>query len=91
MKKPELIEAVSKSTGEDMTTCTKIISSLLDNIINTLASGEDINLYGFGNFKVIDVPERERKNPKTGEMKLVPAKKNPKFYFSSAIKNKINE
>ncbi|NQT57613.1 MAG: HU family DNA-binding protein [Bacteroidetes bacterium] len=48
-----------------------IVESLLEIIKNTLASGEDVLITGFGKFIVKDKKERKGRNPHTaGDMKL---------------------
>jgi DNA-binding protein HU-beta len=45
---------------------------------------------GFGSFKVVDRPEREARNPRTGEKIEVPASKVPKFVPGKGLKDALN-
>jgi DNA-binding protein HU-beta len=52
-----------------------VLSSLVEIITGTVASGEDVAISGFAKFRRIDRPARMARNPATGEMVKVPAKR----------------
>jgi DNA-binding protein HU-beta len=52
-----------------------ILTSLTDLITATVASGEDVAISGFAKFRRIDRPARMARNPATGEMVRVAAKR----------------
>jgi len=91
MKKPELVEAIASKTELTKKDVDTVVSSMIDTIVEQLKAGEEVDLYGFGKFEVIDQAPREVRNPKTGEKKMNPAKKNPKFRISYSIKKLLNE
>ena len=66
-----------------------VLSRVFDYIGGSLAEGNEINLPGFGKFKVNDKPERDVRNPKTGEMMTVAAKRVLKFTAAKALKEKV--
>ena len=45
---------------------------------------------GFGTFEVSERPEREGRNPQTGETMKIAASKAPKFKAGKALKDIIN-
>ena len=51
------------------------MTSLTDLITATVASGEDVAISGFAKFRRIDRPARMARNPATGEMVKVAAKR----------------
>jgi DNA-binding protein HU-beta len=51
------------------------LSALTDLITETVASGEDVAISGFAKFRRIDRPARVARNPATGEMVNVKAKR----------------
>ena len=53
----------------------KVIDNTFTVITTTAASGEEIALAGFGRFKVTDLPERQGRNPATGEPITIAASK----------------
>jgi len=91
MKKQELIEKIAISTGESINTVTGVIDTFVQLVNENLKNGEKVEIYSFGKFEAIDQPERVVRNPKTGEEKVSPAKKNPKFRFSPTVRKLINE
>jgi DNA-binding protein HU-beta len=52
-----------------------VLSSLVEIITGTVASGEDVAISGFAKFRRIDRPARMARNPATGEMVKVAAKR----------------
>lgn len=74
MNRSELNAEIKKTGGE-----------ALDLITQALRRGEDVDLYNFGSFKVVDRPARVGKNPRTGEAVQIPAKKVIKFKASKNI------
>jgi len=52
-----------------------LVTSLTDLITATVASGEDVAISGFAKFRRIDRPARMARNPATGEMVKVAAKR----------------
>ena len=55
-----------------------------------LASGDKIQLNGFGSFEVTKRAVREGHNPATGEKIKIPAKNVVKFKAAKALKDSIN-
>lgn len=55
-----------------------------------LRAGYDIHLKGLGRFEVVDVPERQRVNPKTREPVTVPAHRTVKFHPSKTLLKEMN-
>jgi DNA-binding protein HU-beta len=53
----------------------EILTSLVEIITGSVASGEDVAISGFAKFRRIDRPARMARNPATGETVKVPAKR----------------
>jgi DNA-binding protein HU-beta len=53
----------------------ELVTSLLDIITGSVASGDDVAISGFAKFKRIDRPARMARNPATGEQVRVKAKR----------------
>ena len=58
-------------------------------ILRAAASGQEVRLAGFGSFKVADRAARMARNPQTGEMKEVAAKRVPRFAPAKAFKDTV--
>ena len=59
-------------------------------ITDTLKSGKDVRLVGFGTFLVHDRAATTGRNPRTGESIQIPAKKVPKFRAGKFLKVTVN-
>ncbi len=57
---------------------------------NTLASGENLKISGFGNFEVNQKHDRRGRNPQTGETMTITARKVLTFKPSGVLKQAIN-
>ena len=63
MNKNDLVNQVSDSTGLSKSDSAKAVDSVLDTITNTLKSGGDVRLVGFGTFLVSKRKATSRSNP----------------------------
>jgi len=79
MNKTELIEAVAIHSNTTKAQTTAMLNGLIEVIQASMASGDNIQLVGFGTFSVSERAGREGRNPATGESMTIPAKKVVKF------------
>ena len=89
MKKAELISAVAEKAGIEKKNAEKAVNAVIDTIKESLAKGEGVQLIGFGSFEVRERPERQSRNPQTGETITVPATKAPAFKAGKALKDAV--
>jgi integration host factor subunit beta len=68
-----------------------LVEIVFESIIDTLNSGEKIELRGFGSFRVRERGARRGRNPKTGDPVDIPAKRVPYFKPGKELKELINE
>jgi len=66
------------------------VESLLEIIKQTLESGEDVLISGFGKFYVKDKREKRGRNPQTGAEIKISAKKVAKFVPGKALKDAVS-
>lgn len=90
MNKTELVAEIAAKTGFTKKDTGAVVETILNVITDTLVSGDEVGITGFGKFSVVDKPARVSRNPKTGEEVKVPAKKAPKFKASTNLKSAIN-
>ena len=69
----------------------KILDIVFDEIIETLCRGENIEIRGFGTYKVVNRKARQGRNPKNSETVQIPAKKAIKWKMSKILYNKLNK
>ena len=67
-----------------------IVNAVLDEITDTLADGNRVELRGFGAFSVKNRPAREGRNPRTGEKVMVEEKWVPFFKTGKELRNRLN-
>ena len=91
MNKTELVAAIAEKTELSKKDAEKALKAFTDVVADELAKGEKIQLVGFGTFEVADRPEREGRNPKTGETMKIAASKAPKFKAGKALKDVVNK
>ena len=68
----------------------KALKAFTDVVAEELKKGEQIQLVGFGTFKVSERAAREGRNPQTGETMQIKASKSPKFTAGKALKDALN-
>ena len=91
MTKTDLIEKVSLKTTSLTKKQTEIIVNMLfDSIKEALATGDKIEIRGFGSFRVRNRRNREGRNPKTGEIVTVPEKRVPFFKAGKELKEVVD-
>jgi len=91
MTKSQLIEAVVAKSGFPRKVVEVAVNSIFDAMVDTLQSGERIEIRGFGNFTVREYKAYTGRNPKTGAPVEVPAKRMPFFKVGKDLRERINE
>lgn len=88
MTKKEFIERYyEKESFKSKALSERILNDLLASFEEALISGEEVNFIGWGKFEVIERSARECRNPRTGEVMQISARKSVKFKASK----KLNE
>ena len=90
MNKDDLIKKVSDDTNLSKADTSRAVDSVISCITDSLKSGKDVRLVGFGTFLVHDRAATTGRNPRTGESIQIPAKKVPKFRAGKFLKETIN-
>lgn len=68
----------------------EVVEELLEIIKETIASGEDIMISGFGKFCVNEKKARKGRNPATDEEMTLPARRVVTFKCSGKLRDMIN-
>ena len=91
MTKSELIEAlVRKQTQLGYRDVELAVKTMLEHMAQTLASGERIEIRGFGSFSLHYRPPRVGRNPKSGDPVSLPAKHVPHFKPGKELRERVN-
>jgi DNA-binding protein HU-beta len=89
VNKTELINEVAEAAELSKKDATKAVDAVFTAIQNALASGDKVQLIGFGNFEVRERAARKGRNPQTGEEIEIAASKVPAFKPGKALKDAV--
>jgi nucleoid DNA-binding protein len=89
MTKADLVEKVAEKTGLTRTDVAVVVDGFLDAIKASMEQGQNIEIRGFGTFKIKQRKARKARNPRTGDEVPVPDRKVPVFKPSNEFKNLI--
>jgi DNA-binding protein HU-beta len=90
MNTSELIAKLSETHGVSKAQAKSIVDDFLKDIVDAAASGAEASLPGFGKFKVKATPEREGRNPASGEKIKIAASKKLAFSSAKSVKDLLN-
>jgi integration host factor subunit alpha len=88
--KADMVSRISNKAGLSKTKSTAVVESLLETIKQTLESGEDVLVSGFGKFCVKGKNSRRGRNPATGNDLMLDARRVVTFKCSSVLQRKLN-
>jgi integration host factor subunit alpha len=91
LTKAGLADSIYNKLGFSGTKSARLIETIIETMKQTLESGENIMISGFGKFSVSNKSERRMKNLTTGEDLMLEARRVVTFKCSPLLKNKINE
>ena len=91
MTKADLVEQVAEAIGPGVTKkdCALVVDGFLGALKHALAQGENIEIRGFGTFKVRKRKSRMARNPRTGDAVEVPARTVPVFKPSKHLRSRV--
>ena len=90
LTKAQIVEAIAEQNGFPKNRSSKIVETLLEIIKNSLESGEDVLISGFGKFCVKEKKERRGRNPATGESMMLGPRRTVTFRCSGKLRERIN-
>ncbi|MDY6904802.1 MAG: integration host factor subunit alpha [Thermodesulfobacteriota bacterium] len=91
LTKSRIIDSVQEETGLPRKKCDELVEDLLEIIKQTLESGEDLMISGFGKFCVKSKSARKGRNPATGEDLMLDHRRVVTFKCSQGLREKIND
>lgn len=81
MNKAELVAAMAEQASISKKDAEKALNAFIDTVESTVATGDSVQLVGFGTFS------KATQNARTAFGKKVPAKKVPKFKAGKAFRD----
>lgn len=89
MRKQDLVKSVAGKTNMPEKQVDTVVSAAFDAIQESLASGEEVTITGFGSFRISERGAREGRNPQTGERITIPSRKSPSFRPGTQLKRAV--
>ena len=68
----------------------KALAAFCEAVGETLGQGGEVQITGFGSFRVSERAARTGRNPQTGQTLQIAASKAPKFKAGKALKDAVN-
>lgn len=91
LTKAELAELLFQRVGLNKREAKDIVDAFFEEIRETLTRGDEVKLSGFGNFQVRDKPARPGRNPKTGEVIPIAARRVVTFHASQKLRATVEQ
>lgn len=89
MTKSDLISEVAAKTGITKKDADIAVNAVVDAVIGALASGDKVQLVGFGTFEVKTRGEHTGRNPFTGEAMTISESKHVSFSAGKTLKENV--
>jgi DNA-binding protein HU-beta len=90
MNKAELIDAIAAESGLSKADSKRALDAFVGASTAALKKGEKISLVGFGSFDITNRQARNGRNPKTGAVIKIAAKKSVRFKAGSELSSSVN-
>jgi len=89
MNKSELIEKMAKDADIPKTAANAALNSMIEGVTKSLKKNQKVTLVGFGTFYTTKRKARKGRNPQTGEVIKIKAKKLAKFKPGKKLETSI--
>jgi DNA-binding protein HU-beta len=90
INKTELTALIADKMGKSKADAKSALDAVLDTLTDELVKGNEVSLIGFANFKVVETQARTGRNPSTGAVLEIPAKKVVKVTLGKGLKDAVN-
>ena len=91
LTKAEIVEGIHQETGLTKKQAGDALENIVDIIKNSLETGEDVLISGFGRFAVKEKRPRKGRNPATGKSIMLDGRKVVSFKCSGVLKDRLNK
>jgi DNA-binding protein HU-beta len=91
LTKADIVDVIASATGLTKVETEAVVDGFISTVINSLKEGKNIEIRGFGSFKVKKRRGRMARNPRTGEQVRVEEHFVPLFKVSKELKALVNE
>jgi len=91
LTKADIVDVIASGTGLTKVETEAVVDGFIQTVIASLRDGKNIEIRGFGSFKVKKRKGRVARNPRTGEQVRVDEHYVPIFKVSKDLKSIVNE
>lgn len=91
MTKADIVDIIASGTGLTKVETEAVVDGFIQTVIASLRDGKNIEIRGFGSFKVKKRKGRMARNPRTGEQVPVEDHYVPIFKVSKELKSVVND
>ncbi|HET6468250.1 MAG TPA: HU family DNA-binding protein [Geminicoccaceae bacterium] len=86
----DLNDAVASRTGMPKAKAAEAVQAVIRSIQEALSKGEKLSIAGLGVFEVVNRPERDGRNPQTGQAIKIAASNAVKFKPGKGLRDAVN-
>lgn len=86
----DIADKIAADSGLTKTQAKSVVDGVFKAMTDAAKSGDEVNVPGFGKFKVKATPAREGRNPANGEKIKIAASKKLTFAPAKALKDAMN-
>jgi len=90
LTKADIVDVIASATGLTKVETEAVVDGFISTVINALKEGRNIEIRGFGSFKVKKRKGRIARNPRTGEQVMVDEHWVPLFKVSKDLKHLVD-
>jgi len=91
LTKADIALQLTEKLGLNNREAKELVESFFEEIREALEKGDDVKLSGFGNFVLRDKAARPGRNPKTGEDKIISARRVVTFRSGQKLRTRIDQ
>ncbi len=91
MNRTELVICLAEKAKVPRKTAEMVVSAMFDAMTDALASGDRIEIRGFGSFTSKEYGSYMGRNPRTGETVYVTNKRQPLFKAGKELKERVDQ
>lgn len=91
LTKTDLVEAVALACDLPKDLAVRAVDTAVKSITHALAQGEEVRITGFGTFRTRTRPERQVRNPRTGQVMVASESRLVRFSPGSALREAVNQ
>ena len=91
MNKGDLVDKIAAGTGISKTSAAGAIDTMVSSVTSALRKGDRVTLVGFGTFSISQRKARNGRNPQTGGVIKIAARRVAKFTPGVELKKAVNK